>query len=172
MSVMYVATLDILTEKGGFDPQAARAIGEAIDLEIARARDASATREDLGECRRELSEEIGTLAIETDKSISELRLELGAFRTELKEAISALRTELKEDISALRTELKEDISALRTELKSDISALRAELKGDISELKVEMQSIKAGLVRWVFVVMMGQTATLLGVLYFFIKYIK
>ncbi|HUN72709.1 MAG TPA: hypothetical protein VMU52_10385 [Steroidobacteraceae bacterium] len=161
MSVMYVATLDILTEKGGFDPQAARAIGEAIDLEIARARDASATREDLGECRRELSEEIGTLAIETDKSISELRLELGAFRTELKEAISALRTELKEDISALRTELK-----------SDISALRAELKGDISELKVEMQSIKAGLVRWVFVVMMGQTATLLGVLYFFIKYIK
>jgi len=27
MSVMYVATLDILTEKGGFNPQAARAIG-------------------------------------------------------------------------------------------------------------------------------------------------
>jgi hypothetical protein len=31
---MYVATPDILTEKGGFNPQTARAIGEAIDLEI------------------------------------------------------------------------------------------------------------------------------------------
>ena len=56
MSVMYVATLDILTEKGGFDPQAARAIGEAIDLEIARSRDSSATREDVAECRHALGE--------------------------------------------------------------------------------------------------------------------
>lgn len=54
MSVMYVATLDILTEKGGFDPRAARAIGEAIDLEIARSREVSATREDVSDCRRSL----------------------------------------------------------------------------------------------------------------------
>lgn len=99
MSVMYVATLDILTEKGGFNPRAARAIGEAIDLEIARSREASATREDVGECRRSLSEEIGTL-------------------------------------------------------------------------KISLQTMKADLVRWVFVVILGQTAMLLGVLYFFMKYMK
>ena len=44
MSVMYVATLDILTEKGGFKPEAARAIGEAIELEIARSRETSASK--------------------------------------------------------------------------------------------------------------------------------
>ena len=147
MSVMYVATLDILTEKGGFNPQAARAIGEAIDVEIARSRAGSATREDVTECRRALSEEIAGV------------------RAEVKEDISALRAELKEDISALRAELKEDINALRTELKSDISAVR-------TDLKVEMQTVKADLVRWVFVAMTGQFAMLLGVLYFFMKDVK
>lgn len=142
MSVMYVATLDILTEKGGFNPEAARAIGEAIDLEIARSREASATRDDLSDCRRALSNEIGAVKAETDKTILELRSEFKILRVELKEALSALRTELKEEISALRAELKADMSLLRAEL-----------------------------VRWVFVAIMGQTAMLLGVLYF-IKYFK
>lgn len=132
MSVMYVATLDILTEKGGFNPQAARAIGEAIDLEIARSRAATATREDLSEFRRALSEEISARGVETDKNISALRTELNAVRAELKEGMSALRTEL-------------------------------ELDG---------QSMKADLVRWVFVVIMGQSAMLLGILYFFIGFFK
>lgn len=150
MSVMYVATLDILTEKGGFDPRAARAIGEAIDLEIARSRGASATKEDVSESRRALGEEIGSLRVETTRSTSGLRSELIAFRAEL----------------------KGDISTLRTELKDDISALRTELKGDINDLKVQGQTIKADLVRWVFVVIVGQFAMLLGVLYFFMKYFK
>lgn len=161
MSVMYVATLDILTKQGGFDPQAARAIGEAIDLEIARSRDVSASREDLTECRRALSEEIGALRAETDKNISALRAELGA-----------VRAELKDDISNLRAELKGDISNLRTELKGDISSLRSEMTAMRAELRVDAQTIKADPVRWVFVAIMGQTAMLLGVLYFFIKYLK
>jgi hypothetical protein len=202
---MYVATLDILTEKGGFNPQAARAIGEAIDLEIARSRDTSVTREDLSECRRALSEEIGARGVETDKNVSALHSDLSAVRAELKEDISGLRAELKEDISGLRAELKEDISGLRTELKEDISGLRTELKEDINglrtelqheigglrteltavrgdlregmsalraELRVDGQTIKADLVRWVFVVITGQSAMLLGILYFFLKYFK
>jgi hypothetical protein len=185
MSVMYVATLDILTEKGGFNPQAARAIGEAIDLEIARSRDASATREDVGECRRALGEELGLLRGDTDRNFSGVRSEMSALRSELKEDIAVLRCELKGDISALRSELKEDIAVLRCELKGDISALRSELKEDIAllrselkggtgTLKVDMQTMKADLVRWVFVVVIviGQTAMLLGVFYFFTKFVR
>ena len=37
---------------------------------------------------------------------------------------------------------------------------------------MDAQTIKSDLVRWVFVVIMGQTAMLLGVLYFFMKYVK
>jgi molybdopterin converting factor small subunit len=124
VSVMYVATLDILTEKGGFDPRAARAIGEAIDLEIARSRDVSATRKDLNECRHALSDEIGAPGVETERSISTLRAELGAVRAELKQDISSLRAELKQDIRSLRAEVKQDIRSLRTELKGDVNELR------------------------------------------------
>lgn len=46
------------------------------------------------------------------------------------------------------------------------------MKGDINDLKVQGQTIKADLVRWVFVVIVGQFAMLLGVLYFFMKYFK
>jgi hypothetical protein len=180
---MYVATLDILTDKGGFNPQAARAIGEAIDLEIARSRAATATREDLSEFRRALSEEIGAPGVETEKNISALRTELGGvraelngdigkLRAELKEDIGNLRAELKNDIGGLRVELKEDIGNLRVELKNDIGGLRAELKDDINKLRTEQKGDKADLVRWVFVVIMGQSAMLLGILYFFIRYFK
>jgi hypothetical protein len=158
MSVMYVATLDILTEKGGFNPEAARAIGEAIELEIARSRETSATKEDVGECRRALRDEIGALRAETDRNFA-------AVRAELKEGINGLRAELKEEISELRVELKEDISGLRAELKQNMGELRA-------EFKVDAQTNKAELVRWVFIVIMGQFAMLLGVLYFFVRYLK
>ncbi|MFZ0551641.1 MAG: hypothetical protein WAU49_02200 [Steroidobacteraceae bacterium] len=162
---MYVATLDILTEKGGFNPQAARAIGDAIDLEIARSRDASVTKADLSDCRRILSEEIGALRADTDRNISALRAELSAVHAELKDNISGLHAELKDNISGLRTELKDNITGLRTELKGELGALR-------TELKVDGQSIKADLVRWVFVAITGQSAMLLGVLYLFVKYFK
>ena len=165
MSVMYVATRDILTENGGFNPQAARAIGEAIDLEIARARDLSATKDDVSECRRALSEELGALRVDADRGISAVRSELTVLRTEVKGELAALRTELKGDIGALRTELKGDIGALRTELKEDIGAVR-------TGFKVDQQTLKADLFRWVFVAIMGQSAMLLGVLYFFMKYFK
>jgi hypothetical protein len=136
MSVMYVATLDILTEKGGFNPEAARAIGEAIELEIARSRETSATKEDVSECRSVLRDEIGVLRADTDRNFA-------AMRSELKEAISGLRAELKQDMSELR-----------------------------AEIKVSAQTTKAELIRWVFVFVMGQFAMLLGVLYFFVRYLK
>ena len=147
MSVMYVATLDILTEKGGFNPEAARAIGEAIELEIARSRETSATKEDVSECRSVLRDEIGVLRADTDRNFA-------AMRSELKEAISGLRAELKGEISALRTELKQDMSELG------------------AEIKVSAQTTKAELIRWMFVFVMGQFAMLLGVLYFFVRYLK
>lgn len=75
-------------------------------------------------------------------------------------------------ITVLRAELKGDMAALRAELMEHIGALRVERNALRTELKVELQTMKADLVRWVFVVIMGQTAMLLGVLYLFIRYLK
>jgi hypothetical protein len=101
MSTMQVETLDLLTAKGRFDPQTARAIGEAISLETRRSTDSLATKQDLVE--------------------------------------------------------------LRAHSKSDVAELR-------TEMKVELQSVKAELVRWIFLTMMGQSAMLLGGMYFLLQH--
>jgi hypothetical protein len=73
---MQVAALDILTTKGGFAPAAARAIGEAMDLQIARSYDDLATNQKLDETRVLLESKID------------------GFRTELKADMSALEAKL------------------------------------------------------------------------------
>ena len=55
---MQLAALDILITKGGFAPESARAIGEAVDLEIERSRNLLATSQQLTDARLELSTRI------------------------------------------------------------------------------------------------------------------
>jgi archaellum component FlaC len=102
---------------------------------------------------------------ETEKGISALRVETDR-------NFSTLRDETEKSISALRVETDRNFSTFRDETAKSISALRVELKDDINKLRTEMHAMKADLVRWVFVVIMGQNAMLLGVLYFFIRYFK
>lgn len=68
-------------------------------------------------------------------------------------------------MDVVHTELKDDSNNPRFELTGDISSLR-------TEFKVDGQTIKAELIRWLFVAAMGQFAMLLGVLYFFMRYFK
>lgn len=154
---MQAATLEVL-EKADVPAPQARAFAQAIEIELAAQRDTLATKLDLTELRRDL----------------EVRIE--SVRGELKGDIQGLRAELKGDIHGLRAELKGDIQnlgaefkGLRAELKGDNDRLRAELKDDTHGLRVEMHGIKSELVRWVFLVVMGQTAVLLGAAYFFLN---
>lgn len=55
---MQLAALDILITKGGFAPESARAIGEAVDLEIERSHNLLATSQQLTDARLELSTRI------------------------------------------------------------------------------------------------------------------
>lgn len=159
---MQAATLEVL-EQADVPPRQARAIAQAIEIEIAAGHGALATRHDL--------RDVG----------NELRLEIAGVRTELKGDIAELRTELKGDIAELRTELKGDIAGLRAELKTDIADLRSELKGDfktdladlrggidsrVSDIKAQLGHLKGDLARWVLLAILGQTAMLLGIAYF------
>ncbi len=84
---MQVAALDTLTTKGGFAPEAARAIGEAMDLQISRSYEDLATNQRPDET--------------TVKSES---------------AIDRLRTELKADIAALEQRLLLKIEEAKAQL--------------------------------------------------------
>jgi hypothetical protein len=53
--------------------------------------------------------------------------------------------------------------------RNDVVNLRAEMREIRSELRTEMHEIKSDIIRWVFLVILGQTAVLAGAGYFYIN---
>jgi hypothetical protein len=86
-----VATLDILTHRAHFDPEVARAIGDAIDVEMNASRDNLATKS-------ELKEEIASLRFELKKEIAE-------FRAEVRAEFTSIRVEYKRDLSECKADM-------------------------------------------------------------------
>ena len=86
---------------------------------------------------------------------SELREhnEINLRRVEAVIRSEAVRIESKIDveIANVRSEFKEGITELRSELKGAIAEVRSPLKGDIATLRGEMASMRADLIKWMFV---------------------
>lgn len=92
---MQLAALDILITKGGFAPESARAIGEAVDLEIERSRESLATGQQLTDTRVGLEKQLAGL----EHRVETVRLELLA-------KIEEVRLELKADIARLEAKIE------------------------------------------------------------------
>jgi hypothetical protein len=109
---MQVEALDILTTKGRLAPETARAIGEAMDLQIKRSYENLAT----------------------NQRVTEL------------------------------------VGELRTEVHIEIGDLRAEAKATRAELVLKIEEAKTQLLRWMLFAMIGQTATLAGLMRLFMPH--
>ena len=79
-------------------PAQARAIVQAIEIEIAGAKDTLATKQDMLILRHEMAELRGGL-----------RQEMAELRTELRQEMAGVRTELRQEIA----ELSDDMTGLR-----------------------------------------------------------
>jgi hypothetical protein len=146
----------------------AQAIGKAWDDNDARQAKALAHKADTARLDSEvhlvetsLKHDISSLGIEIRAEMRAISEEL---RAEIKAQIAMLRAEFKIELPALRSQFKEDIATLRSELKGDIATLRSELKGDIaalrSELKTDIAESKTAMIRWMFVLWIGQLAAM------------
>ena len=83
---VHPASLEVL-EKAAVPPAQARAILQAIEIEIAGAKDTLATKQDTLILRHDMAE-----------GRAELRTEIAALRAELKTEIAELRRELREKL--------------------------------------------------------------------------
>lgn len=75
-----VATLDILSERAGFNAEAARAVGDAIIMEINQSRNDLATKRDVEEVNQKLRAEFVLIRNE--------------FRSELKAGLAELKADM------------------------------------------------------------------------------
>ena len=103
---MQLAALDILITKGGFAPESARAIGEAVDLEIERSRESLATGQQLADTRRALEKQITDTRVELEQRITKLEHRVETVRLELLAKIEEVRLELKADIARLEAKIE------------------------------------------------------------------
>lgn len=120
--------------EGPFSREQATALTEAL---AKSAQDTIATKEDVGNLRSDLKEEIAKLRAAMIETKTELKGDISKLRAEMIE----LKTELKGDIADLKAEMIE----LRVELKGDISGLKGEMAG----LKGEIAGLKGELIRWI-----------------------
>jgi hypothetical protein len=95
------ASLEVL-EKAAVPPAQARAIVQAIEIEIAGARDTLATKQDILIFRQE-----------TKQDMRSLRHEMTELRTELRQEMAELGTELRREMAQLGAELRREMSDLR-----------------------------------------------------------
>ncbi|MCQ3918163.1 MAG: hypothetical protein DPW20_12435 [Candidatus Brocadia sp.] len=122
-------------------------------------------------------EEARTLTKALEKSLEEYQKKQESFLA-TKDDIVKLREEVKDDITKLREEVKGDIAKLREEVKGDIAKLREEVKGDIvnklwvgtnadiNKLRNELANAKAEIIKWLFIFLIGQGVSIIGILKF------
>ena len=132
---MQLAALDILITKGGFAPESARAIGEAVDLEIERSRESLATGQQLTDTRLALEKQVTDTRLNLEKQITDTRLALEKQITDLRQQIADTRVDLEKQITETRHQLEQKI-----------------------------ESVKSEVLRWMFVAMTGQTVALVGLM--------
>ena len=145
------ASLEVL-EKAAVPPAQARAIVQAIEIEIAGAKDTLASRQDMLILRHEMAE-----------LRTELRQEMGAVRTELRHEMVELRTGLRQEMAELRTELRQEMGDLGTELRQDMAGLRHSFELRLASTVTQPQLYAA---------LLGQMALLLGIAYFFVTHLQ
>ena len=83
-----------------------------------------------------------------------------------KDDIIKLREELKDVIAKLREEVKDDIAKLRGETKDDINKLWVGTNADINKLRNELANAKVEIIKWLFIFLVGQGATIISILKF------
>ena len=174
MMSMQAASLEIL-EKADVPAPQARAIVQAIEIEIAGAKDTLATKHDILLLRHEMADIHHGLELKIEGMRGELKSEMTSFRGDLKGEITSLRGELKGEIASIRSDFKGEITTLRGDSKGDITTLRGELKAEMAslggELRAEMHGNASSIIRQMYTAMLGQMAVLLGVAYFFVTHL-
>ena len=161
---MQAATLEIL-EKADLPPRQARAIAQAIELEVSAGHSALATRADFLALRQSMDTQFVSLRQDLESKIAGSKQELETKITGSKQDLETKISGSKQGLEAMIGGVKQDALGLKQELSTMIIGSR-------HELELKMAEHKSELVRWVFLCILGQSAMLLGVSYFLFGHIS
>jgi hypothetical protein len=139
---LHAAAVEILIEKGRFEPTVALGITEAIEASVMHAQFVTVP---ILDARLQ--------AITADIRISAMSLE---------NKLSASVQELKSNILALEAKVDLKLGDRESRVDRKLGELESKFDRRFGELETRMERHKAELVRWVFLVMLGNVALSAG----------
>jgi hypothetical protein len=139
---MHAATVDLLVEKAKLEPGVASAFGEAIDMALKEAQLVTVPILDV---------RFGALCAKVEQTTSSLEFKIGQTTSELLVRIEQTKSELEFKIEQTKSDLLVRMEQTKSELEFKIEQTK-------SDLLVRMEQIKADLVRWLFLVVLGNAA--------------
>lgn len=160
---MQAESLEVL-EKADVPPAQARAIVRAIEIELIGAKDALATKHDLLLLRQEIHNDMAALQATLRSEMSELGKQLRSDVSELRGGMPNLSAEM----SKLRMS---DLRAEKSGVHGNMSR-RREMSDLRRELTAEIRASASGVIRRMYTALVGQTALLLGLAYYFVTQIR
>ena len=89
-----------------------------------------------------------------------------------KHDLLALRSDLRDELAQFRAEVASQFGQLRAEVAEQIGQLRAEVGEQIGQLRGELHRGISGVVRQMYLAILGQMAVLLGFAYFFATHLR
>jgi hypothetical protein len=147
------AAVEILVEKGKFEPTVALGIAEAIEASVMHAQ--FVTVPILDARLQELRAEIRISAMSLESKLS-------ASVQELKSTILAVEAKSDFKLGELESRIDLKLSGLESRVDRKWVELKSNLDRRFSELETRMERNKAELIRWVFLVMLGNVALSAG----------
>ena len=93
---------------------------------------------------------------------ADLRTEMAGLASALRAGMSAFEAALRGEIDTLRQELREEIAGVNTSLRQEMATGHASLHQKIADVRQEMASLKAELIKWMFLFWLGTMATMFG----------
>ena len=131
---LHAATVEILIEKAKFEPEVALGVAEAIELEMTQAQ--FVTVPILDARLREVSAEIRVLEGKLDASTKEH----------------------KADMQRLSADLDAKLNVQSAKVDAKLNVQSAKMDAQFAKMEMKLAQMEAKLVRWVFLVMLGNVA--------------
>jgi hypothetical protein len=151
--IMKIETFKVL-EQAAVPATQAYAIAQAIEIECAASHDSLATKVDLA-----------NLQVAT-------KVDLANLQAATKSDLVNLQAATKVDLANLQAATQADLANLQAATKSDLVNLQAATKVDLANFqastRLDLANLRADLVRWLFLVILGQTAVLAAAGYFYV----
>ncbi|MFN3531246.1 MAG: coiled-coil domain-containing protein, partial [Candidatus Brocadia sp.] len=159
-----IDTLEIYEDlKSQFKDEEARALTKALEKSLEEYQQKQevflATKDDIAKLQIGTKNDMAKLREEVNGNIAKLREEVNG-------NIVKLREEVNGNIAKLREELKDDINKLSIETKDNMNKLWVGTDSEINKLRNELANAKAEIIKWLFIFLIGQGVSIIGILKF------